>query len=248
MIVGRCIPFLENEIMAVTKSLLLIQFLFINTCLFGQVLNFKVVEKNGKYVGTVEPDFFDSLAIYPSNNSNDLLDATGILYNSQKGNFEFGIVKNNVDNSSNLLIKISFGWYPLLNISSIEDSLKFSIDWDYRPSPSKLDLEILTRTSEILKNESFWNNNDDRECNDDEENKKWSLYCALYSASVEVFGDFNHRNPALNIVRTTIQEITPDKEYRHRLMDFNNQNSFKEIEELLERSITKLETMLDEEE
>ena len=233
--------------MTAKKIFFLMAFLIAANFLFGQVLNFRLVENSGKYIGTVEPNYFDSLAIYPSDNSNNnLLNATGILYNAQKGNFEFGIVKNNVDTTSKLLMKISFGWYPLLNLFAIEDSLTFAIDWDYRPSPSKLDLEILTRTNNILRNESSWNNTDDRDCNDDTEKQKWSLYCALYCASIEVFGDFNHRNSALNIVRTTIEEITPDKEYRHRLMDFNNQNSFKEIKELLGRSITKLESILDE--
>lgn len=211
----------------------------------GQVLNFNLSLEDGIYKGTVEPDYFDSLTVYPSNDpQNPLLNSRGVLFHSEHGNFEFGIVENTIDNASDLLIKVSFGWFPLTNITSKNDSLEFSWDWDYRPTPNKLDVAILKRANELLKDESSWNKTDDRACDDDNQNKKWSLYCALYKASLEVMGDFNHRNSAMETVRTTIEKITPDKEYRHRLMDFNNQNSFREIKQLLNKAIEKLEKIL----
>jgi len=227
------------------KILVFLSAVFIGSHANGQVLNFHLSLKDSVYKGTVEPSYFDSLIVYPSNNPQHLLlNSHGVLYNAEHGNFEFGIVENNLDDSSDLLIKVSFGWFPLTNISTKNESLSFSWDWDYRPAPNWSDIAILKRTGELLQDEESWNKNDDRECDDDKENKKWSLYCALYQASVDVMGDFNHRNAAMEMVRATIEEITPNKQYRHRLMDFNNQNSFNEIKELLSKSIEKLEAIL----
>ncbi len=56
-----------------------------------------------------------------------------------------------------------------------------------RPVTSE-DLRILTRADEILRDESVWNRQDDRECNDDNARGQWSLFCALEKACVEVLG------------------------------------------------------------
>ena len=57
---------------------------------------------------------------------------------------------------------------------------------------------------------------------DDAENKNYSLFCALYTASVEVEGAYNHRSAVMQRIRKTIVEIYPKKELEHRLRDFNN--------------------------
>ena len=56
-----------------------------------------------------------------------------------------------------------------------------------RPVTSE-DLRILTKANEILRDESVWNRQDDRECNDDNARGKWSLFCALEKACVDVLG------------------------------------------------------------
>ncbi len=210
----------------------------------GQVLNFDLRWEGSSYKGVVEPQYFDSLVLEPSKKlPNQLLNATGVLYNSEHGSFDFTIVENIFDNSNDLMFKVIFGWFPITDISFTDDSLSFSWDWDFRPTPNAGDLKILKRANEILSTEASWNNADDRKCEDDNKNKKWSLYCALYKASFDMIGDFNHRNSALGMVRTTIEELTPGKVYAHRLMDFNNQNTFKDIQQVLKRSIEKFENM-----
>ena len=47
---------------------------------------------------------------------------------------------------------------------------------------SEEDLRILLRADEILFDESVWNREDDRACDDDESESKWSLFCALQKA------------------------------------------------------------------
>ncbi|MGH9411872.1 MAG: hypothetical protein ACRD1V_20750, partial [Vicinamibacterales bacterium] len=53
----------------------------------------------------------------------------------------------------------------------------------------------------------------------------WSIYCAEEKASVELTGGFDHRRPALELVRQIIDERAKDKRYHHREMDYNNDPS-----------------------
>lgn len=83
-----------------------------------------------------------------------------------------------------------------------------------------LDLEIIDRAKSILKDESVWDRRDDRVCNDGD--TTFSLYCALFFASTELLGEYQHRRTALQEVRFALEEATADREYEHRLRDFNN--------------------------
>lgn len=84
------------------------------------------------------------------------------------------------------------------------------------------DLQILQRASELLKDESVWNRNDDRECADDEATGKRSLFCALQKACIDVLGTYDHRRVALQEVRFAVEDATRGKDFDHRLRDFNN--------------------------
>jgi hypothetical protein len=84
------------------------------------------------------------------------------------------------------------------------------------------DLQILERAAQLLNDESAWNRADDRQCKDDEAAGRRSLFCALQAASIEVLGSYDHRRVALQEVRFAIEEVAPDREFNHRLMDFNN--------------------------
>lgn len=84
------------------------------------------------------------------------------------------------------------------------------------------DLLILTKASELLKDESVWNRADDRDCKDDEATGKWSLFCALQKACIDVLGTYDHRSVALQEVRFAVQDATRGQEFEHRLKDFNN--------------------------
>lgn len=98
-----------------------------------------------------------------------------------------------------------------------------------RPQPERRDqpvtsddLRILLRANELLKDESVWNRNDDRTCDDDEATGKRSLFCALQKACIEVLGKYEHRRAALQEVRFAVEEATVGRDFEHRLRDFNN--------------------------
>jgi hypothetical protein len=115
--------------------------------------------------------------------------------------------------------------------------------WHNRALPAdEFDLAILARTQELLSDESRWARDDDRKCDDD--GAPLSLYCALRQASVEVTGEFRHRAAALQAVRHAIDAARPDRDYAHRLMDFNNDPdvSFRELQAVLDAARGELES------
>lgn len=106
------------------------------------------------------------------------------------------------------------------------------------------DVRILRRAEEILKDASRWNQHDDRECPPSA--MTFSLYCALYKASEEVNGEFDHRLGALEEVRRTVEEFSKGKSYEHRLMEYNNDTSttFQDIKNILTVTEKRLEKRL----
>ena len=93
-------------------------------------------------------------------------------------------------------------------------------DSNVRPPVMTADLQIVKRAREILNSESKWNRADNRVC--PAEAKTVSLYCALQMATVEVGGKAEHRGAALQEARFVIDEIARDRNYEHRLMNYNN--------------------------
>jgi len=110
-------------------------------------------------------------------------------------------------------------------------------DSNVRPPITKTDLHIVKRAREILNTESKWNRADNRVC--PAEAKTVSLYCALQIATIEIGGQAEHRGAALQEARFVIDEIARDRNYEHRLMNYNNDptTTFSDIQEVL--SITE---------
>lgn len=106
------------------------------------------------------------------------------------------------------------------------------------------DIRILQRAAEILDSEVKWNRNDDRECPPTA--ITFSLYCALYKASLEINGEFDHRLGAMEEIRRTIEEVSKGKSYEHRLMGYNNDASttFKNIKIVLKKTEKRIEKRL----
>jgi hypothetical protein len=77
-----------------------------------------------------------------------------------------------------------------------------------------------------------WNRADNRQCPAGA--KTFSLYCALQMATNEISGKSDHRGAALQEVRFVIDEIAADRDYNHRLMDYNNDptTTFADIQEV----------------
>ena len=114
---------------------------------------------------------------------------------------------------------------------------------DKEQSVSNQDLQILQRAKEILSDESKWNSDDDRVCNDDD--TKWSLFCALKKATIDTLGEYDHRRVALMEVRWIIHKLMEGEDFKHRLMDFNNTRGFDDIIKVLDESIQKVQGRLE---
>ena len=105
-------------------------------------------------------------------------------------------------------------------------------DSNVRPPITQADLQIVKRAREILDSPSKWNRADNRKCPAGA--KTFSLYCALQMATNEVSGKSAHRGAALQEARFVIDEIVADRNYNHRLMDYNNDptTAFADIQEV----------------
>lgn len=108
------------------------------------------------------------------------------------------------------------------------------------------DLKIIQRADSILSSPSIWNKQDDRECTDDISTGHYSLYCALYKASIEITGIYVHRKAAMQIVRFTLEKYENGRVKNHRLMDWNNHpaTTFDEVKKVLRESILTVKQQL----
>src|SRR4030095_15804930 len=102
-----------------------------------------------------------------------------------------------------------------------------------RPPVTPADLQIVKRAREILDSPYKWNRTDNRVC--PPHAKTFSLYCALQMATIEVGGKAEHRGAALQEARFVVDEIAADRNYEHRLMNYNNDSTttFADIQEVL---------------
>lgn len=109
-----------------------------------------------------------------------------------------------------------------------------------------LDLKILQKADALLTDSSKWNKQDERSCDDDIFNEKYSLYCALYKASIEIAGEYEHRRPAMELARFILEKYEYGRIINHRLMDWNNHpdTTFEEVKLVLKESIEEIDTQL----
>jgi len=105
-------------------------------------------------------------------------------------------------------------------------------DSNARPPVTSADLKIVKRAREILDSPAKWNRADNREC--PPQAKTVSLYCAFEVATVEIGGQAEHRGAALQEARFVIDELTLNRNYEHRLMNYNNdpRTTFQDIQEV----------------
>ena len=110
------------------------------------------------------------------------------------------------------------------------------------------DLRLLERAESLLKDESSWNHQDDKQCDDDNAQHRWSLYCALEAACGEVVGQCEHTRVASQEVRFAIEEATPGKQYEGRMMGFNNlpETRFQDIKRVLRVARERVQARLEE--
>lgn len=152
----------------------------------------------------------------------DLLPSNGFLRinNGPNDDVKYALTKR--AGFSQILFKSRSGWFTMDKLLISKNGLTFYIDHDPDVLVAESDLRIIRKTKDMLKDRDSWHKNDDRDCEDDIQNNSFSLFCALKSASIEIEGDYNHRNAIMQKIRHTIVKLFPNKKWEHRLRDFNN--------------------------
>ena len=119
-------------------------------------------------------------------------------------------------------------------------------DSNVRPPVTQDDVKIIRRAERILNSPKKWNRHDNRQCPPDA--KTFSIYCALEKATFEITGDFKHRGAAMQEARFVIDELTKDRDYDHRLMDYNNdpRTTFKDVQKVFRLTEKRIEARLTE--
>lgn len=107
---------------------------------------------------------------------------------------------------------------------------------------SVTDLQILARARQILSGPSVWNRQDERACEDDVLLNSWSIFCALYQASLDVAGAYIHRRPVTTEARAVIADITKGQRFAHPIRDYNNlpSTSFDDVVMIFDRIQNRL--------
>jgi hypothetical protein len=120
----------------------------------------------------------------------------------------------------NGLIRTYNGWFAVSGFNVRGSTMRFQIDTAKEIAPNALDRGILVRAAQIISSDSVWNRADNRKC--PATATKWSIYCAVEQAQIDVAGGFHHRRPAGELVREIVDERTKTRNYNHRMMDYNN--------------------------
>ena len=118
------------------------------------------------------------------------------------------------------VIRTYNGWFPVTLFAADGSTLHFRIDTLTEIPAGALDREVLQRAAKIIASDSVWNRADNRKC--PAAATTWSIYCAIEKAEIEVTGGFHHRRPAGELVREIVDERAKNRNYNHRMMDYNN--------------------------
>ena len=137
------------------------------------------------------------------------------------------------------VLRTVYGWFPVMRFV-ISQTVTFDLDGSNEVKPNMLDQEIVRQAAEILSTGKAWNRADNREC--PPVATTWSIYCALEKATIAVTGGFHHRRPAMEVVRTIIDERAATRNYHHRLMDYNNDPSthLSDVQSLFQEALTRM--------
>jgi len=116
------------------------------------------------------------------------------------------------------VLRTPYGWFPVSAFARATSTLRFHVD-SQEVAPSSIDRQIVQRAAAILSSAAVWNRMDNRKC--PAAATTWSIYCAMEKATIEVTGAFDHRRPALEVVRQIVRERTVRWDYHHALMGYN---------------------------
>jgi hypothetical protein len=133
------------------------------------------------------------------------------------------------------------------NLKYVIEDLPFFVETDNDLNFYLSDLVIVQRADSLLSDTARWNRNDDRNCGDDIAAGKYSLFCALYKASLDFAGEYLHRRTVMQEVRFIIGKYYRSRFNRHRLMDFNNnpKTTIEDVRDVLAKSEKTIREQLD---
>ncbi len=105
---------------------------------------------------------------------------------------------------------------------------------------TQVDLDILLSTDTLLKEKSSWSKEVIRVCKDP---ARLTLLCAMERASIEVNGQYIHRQPALQEVRFIIDDNYPNRWKVHRLEEFNShpETTFEDVKSVVAKAIANVQ-------
>jgi hypothetical protein len=140
--------------------------------------------------------------------------------------------------------KTPFGWFALQTARLEGETLTLTIDANRQLPPTTDDIRIIQRAMELVSDVTVWNKEDNRIC--PQTPQKWSVFCALTQATVEISGGVHYRQPALQMVREVLNEVGGNRLNKHRLMDYNNHpdTTLADIHNLLRTAQTRLNQRL----
>ena len=139
-------------------------------------------------------------------------------------------------------LRTQSGWFAVHGLWQPDEKggIAFSVEVGKESEPSNIDAAILRRARDLLASDAVWDRADDRICAPTD--TRFSLYCALQRASIEVAGGFHHRRPALQIVRALVDARSAGRNYEHRLRDYNNdrRTTLADLHALLDQALAGL--------
>ena len=170
--------------------------------------------------------------------------APGKFLGTMEGKFPEDPKRLELPTSQPGVAKTPFGWFALQEVSVSGDTMQLTISAGAQLPPTIDDIRIIQRASMLLADPAKWNRQDDRSCPPDPQS--WSLFCALRQATTEVSGGVHYRQPALQAVREEVAAAYGSRVSKHRLMEFNNDNSttLAAVQGVLTKAQAKLESRL----
>ena len=109
-----------------------------------------------------------------------------------------------------------------------------------------LDLKIVQKADAILSDSSKWNKADDQQCKDDINTERYSLFCALYKASIDITGEYIHRRPGVEMVKLSVNKYGQRRAVTDKIIGWNNHSdtTFEELKKVLKESLDEIKNQL----
>lgn len=141
-------------------------------------------------------------------------------------------------------------WYDITNFKNTNEEIEFSFDMTQLSKGRGNDIKILERVKFYLSDSTKWNRYDHRyysyiDCQPN--NKKKTLFCALYAAQTDILGDF-YGGPSFGALGIAIYKKFG--EFNHPLQGFNNdlKITLKDLHVVIDEAIRSIKENLSKDE